>query len=138
MEKIIQKLTIVFSSGCFGGLVNTLAVWFFGASGITAAFNVKIAPSLTVAYLYPRIVWGGIWGILFLLPFFRDSIILRGMVYSLAPTFVQLVIIFPIKANQGIMGLDLGVLTPLFVLFFNAVWGVSAAGWLNLVEKEWI
>ena len=136
MKKIIHKLTGVFSSGCFGGLVNSLAVWFFGAIGITAAFNVKIAPSLTVAYLYPRILWGGIWGILFLLPYFRHSMILRGIVYSLAPTLAQLFIVFPIKLNQGVMGLDLGVLTPLFVLFFNAVWGVTAAGWLNLVEKE--
>jgi len=75
-------------------------------------------------------------GILFLLPYFRHSIILRGIVYSLAPTLAQLFIVFPIKLNQGVMGLDLGVLTPLFVLFFNGVWGVSAAWWLNLVEKE--
>ena len=136
MKKIIHKLTVAFSSGCLGGLVNSFAVWFLGATGITASFNVKIAPSLTVAYLYPRIVWGGIWGILFLLPFFRHSMILRGIVYSLAPTLAQLFIVFPIKLNQGVMGLDLGVLTPLFVLFFNGVWGVSAAWWLNLVEKE--
>jgi hypothetical protein len=136
MKKIIHKLTVAFSSGCFGGLVNSFAVWFLGATGITASFNVKIAPSLTVAYLYPRIVWGGIWGILFLLPFFRHSMILRGIVYSLAPTLAQLFIVFPIKLNQGVMGLDLGVLTPLFVLFFNAVWGISAAWWLKLAEKE--
>jgi len=49
---------------------------------------------------------------------------------------VQLLIIFPIKANQGVMGLGLGVLTPAFVLFFDAVWGISTAVWLNLAEKK--
>ena len=111
-------------------------MWVFGAIGITAAFGVKIAPSLTVTYLYPRVVWGGIWGILFLLPYFQESIILRGMVYSLAPTFVQLFIVFPIKANQGMMGLELGTLTAVFVLFFNAVWGISTALWLAIFQKE--
>jgi hypothetical protein len=35
------------------------------------------------------------------------------------------------KANKGVMGLDLGALTPLAVVVFNAVWGVTAAIWLR-------
>jgi len=34
-------------------------------------------------------------------------------------------------ADKGVGGLALGALTPLFVLFFNAVWGVVAAWWLE-------
>jgi hypothetical protein len=34
------------------------------------------------------------------------------------------------------MGLDLGILTPLFVLFFNAVWGIKAAILLKMAEKN--
>jgi hypothetical protein len=136
MKNIFQKLTLIFSSGCFGGLINTLTVWIFGAIGITAAFDVKIAPNLTAAYLYPRIVWGGIWSILFLLPFLQRSYVLRGLLYSLGPTIVQLFIVFPIQARKGVMGIDLGVMTPVFVLFFNALWGVSAALWLKLAQKE--
>jgi hypothetical protein len=34
-----------------------------------------------------------------------------------------------------LLGLDLGMLTPLFVLFFNAVWGLSAALWLRWVGR---
>lgn len=64
-----RNLSLVFASGCFGGLLNSLTVWIFGFAGITALFNVQIAPTLTASWLYPRIVWGGIWGFLFLLPF---------------------------------------------------------------------
>ena len=42
-------------------------VWLSGSSeemGITAAAGVKIAPGLTPAMLYPRIVWGGDMGCL--------------------------------------------------------------------------
>jgi len=133
MKNLARNLTDVFGAGCLGGLLNSLTVWLFGAIGLTAALGVKIAPGLTVPWLYPRIVWGGIWGILFLLPILRQSIFLRGILYSLGPTIVQLFIIFPIKANKGVMGLDLGFATPVFVIFFNAVWGVIAALWLRFV-----
>jgi len=98
--------------------------------------GVKIAPSLTPQWLYGRIVWGGLWGILFLIPLLQQHHVIRGLVWSLGPTIIQLVIVFPAKANAGLLGLDLGVLTPLFVVFFNAVWGVTAAYWLWLVGRE--
>ena len=125
------KLSMVFAAGCLGGLVNSLAVWLSGFYGITAAIGVKIAPQLTAAWLYPRIVWGGIWGILFLLPLLRRNVLIQGLIVSLGPTLVQLFVVFPMKANKGVMGLDLGNLTPLAVVVFNAVWGVTAAVWLR-------
>ena len=48
---------------------------------------------------------------------------------------VQLFVVFPMKANKGIMGLDLGLLTPLFVIVFNAMWGWTAAIWLKSAGK---
>ena len=135
MKRLLRKSTILFSSGCLGGIVNSLVVWIFGAKGITAALGVKIAPDLTATWLYPRMVWGGIWGFLFLLPLLRKSIYWQGLLYSLGPTLVQLLVVFPGEAGKGMMGLELGSLTPLFVVFFNAVWGVSTAMWLRLVKE---
>ena len=135
MQFNIKLLSAVFAAGCLGGLVNSLAVWLFGSVGITSAFGVKIAPTLSAAWLYPRIVWGGIWGALFLLPLFENRIVLRGLFFSLGPTLVQLLVVFPLKANKGFMGLDLGLLTPAFVIFFNAVWGITAAIWMRWMNK---
>ncbi|MFE1745111.1 hypothetical protein [Coleofasciculus sp. H7-2] len=70
------------------------------------------------------------------MPFRRYPYWLRGIVYSLAPTLAQLLIVFPVKANQGLLGLKLGVLTPVFVLFFNAIWGITAAFWLKFIEEK--
>ena len=126
-----RKISLVFAAGVLGGLLNSLAVWAFGEFGITAAAGVKIAPKLTAAWLYPRLVWGGIWGVLFLLPMMQTSIWYRGFIYSLGPTLVQLFVVFPLKAQKGAMGLDLGMLTPLFVVVFNAIWGWTAAIWLR-------
>lgn len=122
----MKKVLIFFAAGCLGALINSITVWLFGEFGITASFGVSIAPSLTANYLYPRIVWGGIWGVLFILPMLQSKLLLKGTVLSLIPTAVQLIVIFP-QAHKGIAGLDLGLYTPLFVLFFNWVWGIVAA-----------
>jgi len=136
MNPVIIHASIAFTAGCFGGLLNSLAVWLFGATGITSALGVSIVPALTPSWLYPRLVWGGIWGALFLLPLMRYRPVTRGLIFSLGPTAIQLFVIFPIKAHKGIMGLDLGTLTPLLVIFFNAVWGVTAAVWMRWQECQ--
>jgi hypothetical protein len=136
MDKLAKNLSLVFGAGCLGGLINSLAVWLFGEAGITAAFGVKIAPQLSAPWLYPRIVWGGIWGVLFLLPLMKRNYLIRGLIFSLGPTLVQLFVVFPMKANKGVMGLDLGALTPVAVIVFNAIWGITAAIWLRLTNKQ--
>lgn len=124
---MLRRLSLAFSAGCLGGLVNSLAAWAAGAFGITAALGVAIAPALTPAWLYPRIVWGGLWGFLFLIPVPRASWPLRGLVMSLGPSAAMLLVVFPAKTAAGPLGLGLGALTPAFVLAFNAVWGLAAA-----------
>lgn len=130
-----RKLSLVFAAGALGGLVNSLAVWAFGLLGLTTALGVAIAPALTPAWLYPRLVWGGMWGVLFLIPLHQPWW-RRGLLFSLGPTLVQLLVVFPLKAGKGMAGVELGALTPLFVLFFNAVWGLAAAWWLRQCDPE--
>lgn len=123
----MKKLSIYFAAGCLGAFANSIAVWLFGHFGITSSLGVSIAPSISPNWLYPRIVWGGIWGLLFILPVLKSKLLLKGAILSLFPTAVQLFFVFPFKAHKGIAGLDLGLLTPLFVLFYNWVWGFVAA-----------
>lgn len=135
MASFWRRLTLFYAAGAMGGLVNSLALWLFGRAGIPAELGVKLAPSLTPEWLYPRLVWGGIWGFLFILPIFGNRPFAQGLFFSLWPSVVQLFIVFPYQANRGLLGLDLGTLTPLFVLFFNALWGLTAAFWLRMVGK---
>ena len=123
----MKKILICFAAGCLGALANSLTVWFFGDFGITKALKVAIAPALTPVWLYPRIVWGGIWGLVFITPVLNSQPVRKGLLFSLFPTLIQLLVVFPIKAKKGYMGFDLGIFTPLFVVFFNMVWGVVTA-----------
>ena len=136
MNGLAHRASLAFAAGCLGGLANSLAVWLFGLLGITTSLGVKIAPLLTATWLYPRIVWGGLWGFLFLLPYLARSTFWRGVVWSIGPSLGQLLVVFPLKAQKGMLGLEVGALTPVFVLLFNAVWGIAAAYWLRYIERE--
>jgi hypothetical protein len=118
---------LTFAAGVLGGLANSIAVWLFGVLHISPALGVAIAPAISPEWLYPRLVWGGIWGLLFLSPQPAGPWWLRGLVVSLAPTIVQLLIVFPVKTDAGVLGLGLGAMTPLLVIVFNAIWGLVAA-----------
>lgn len=136
MKFSIKSISLTFTAGCVGGLINMLAIWLFGAWGITRALGVQIAPPLSAPWLYNRLVWGGIWGLLFLLPRRNRPLFVRGLLYSLAPSLVQLLVVFPFQAYKGVLGLQLGYLTPAFVLFFNIIWGLAAGLWLRLTGAE--
>ncbi|MFZ7110923.1 MAG: hypothetical protein ACOWYE_04505 [Desulfatiglandales bacterium] len=123
----MKNLLICFSAGCLGALANSAVVWFFGHAGISQELGVAIAPAFSPAWLYPRIVWGGIWGLLFILPVFNARPFSKGAFFSLFPTIVQLFVVFPYQAQKGMAGMELGMLTPALVVFFNLVWGVVTA-----------
>jgi hypothetical protein len=136
MEVFLRRVSIIFSAGVLGGLINSTALWAMGRFGITAMIGVNLAPKLTPMWLYPRMVWGGIWAALFLIPVLKHSPFKRGLLYSLAPTAVQLLVLFPHKAYKGYLGLELGGLTPVLVIVLNAVWGIAAAYWLSMLGEE--
>jgi len=128
--QVATSLSLFFAAGALGALVNSLLVWIVGQSGVPHALGVALAPELTPAWLYPRIVWGGLWGFLVALPLGVRSWLRRGLLLSLAPTLFQLFVVFP-RAGHGALGQGLGALTPVFVLAFNAAWGVAASWWLR-------
>ncbi|MHC1712439.1 MAG: hypothetical protein AB9872_09840 [Solidesulfovibrio sp.] len=125
-----------FAGGLFGGLVNSFFLWIAGVYGWTAALDVMLAPQWTLAWLYPRLVWGGLWGLLFLPRIMSNSFFWRGLLLSFAPTLVQLLIVFPEQLGNGLWGLDLGNLTPVVVVVANAVWGWAAALWVLLADDD--
>lgn len=128
MRSTVIRLSVALAGGAVGALANSLAVWMFGAAGVTAALGASIAPALTPGWLYPRLVWGALWGLLFLLPLWKGSVWKRGFVLSLGPTLAQLLYFFP-RGGHAPFGTDLGATVPLFVLLFNAIWGWVAAAW---------
>ena len=140
MRNVVGRLSVGFAAGCLGALVNSWLVCYLGQRGIPQLFGVTLAPKWSLAFLYPRLVWGGLWGLLFALPVWRGTfwigVFSRGILFSLAPTAFQLLYVFPQLLGKGTMGLALGKLTPLFVFAYNAVWGLVAALWVYWEERS--
>lgn len=133
--KFFKNLSLVFAAGCVGGLVKALAAAAFSHAGINLALGSKMARVLSAQLLYDHVVWGGIWGLLFLIPLRRLSYYWRGVLFSLGQTALQLFFIFP-KMGQDLLGLKLGATTPFLVLFFGVLWGLAAGLWLKLMEGD--
>jgi hypothetical protein len=62
MRQFLDRASMSFAAGAFGALLNSLAVWAAGEYHLTVRLDIAIAPGLTPNWLYPRIVWGGLWG----------------------------------------------------------------------------
>jgi hypothetical protein len=128
-----MKFIKVILAGIIGGLVNSIGIWGFGALGINQALGFNMVPELTAPWLMPRLISSGLWGLLFLLPFWPDALIRKGAVLSIGPLLLMLFMVFP-KMGAGLLGLQLGNTAPLFALFFSLVWGVTAALFLKVVK----
>lgn len=130
----MKNALIVFAAGCLGALIQCVVMWLLARYGITHSLNVSLPGSISPAWLYPRIVWGGLWGFLFLLPILTSSVFVRSFVIALIPTGVQLFIIYPLYEHKGVAGLSLGILTPFVVLFSYWVWSLATTVTLKLAK----
>jgi len=113
---VLGRASIAFTSGVVGAVANVLAATAAGGLGLLPA-----APG-TLPWLYQRLVWGGLFGLLLLAPALRGRPLARGLLVSLVPAAARLTLFAP-------PGSGLDARTLLGVLALNAVWGVAAALW---------
>jgi len=124
---------------CFAaGAAGALATWILGdlAARVGWAHRIRfaLAPAFAGGMLFRRLVFGGVFGQLLLLPFPPAQWVRRGLVIGLVPAGVQLLVVFPYVRGHGFFGLDLGLEMPFVVLFWSAVWGVAASWWHKLTQ----
>ncbi len=123
---LIQRAALYFTAAALGGLAVVITVWGFGQIGVADLFGVAVKTALAKEFIYKQMVWGGIWGLIFLLPIGLKPVWLKGLVLTLAPVIVALVVLFP-QGGAGMLGLNLGTLTPLYIFIVNIPWGLVTA-----------
>jgi uncharacterized membrane protein len=82
-NSMTRRISIVFSAGALGGLLNALLFWLFGMVGITALVGMHAPIKWDPQHIYWGVTWGGIWGAMFLLPWLKGSVLLRGLLFSM-------------------------------------------------------
>jgi len=129
---LLRGASGAFTGGAIGGLVDSINIWVMGKVGISDLLGVGMKPEFTAPWLYQRMIWGGIWMLLLLLPVWQGRTAARGMLFSLLPSAMMLFMVLP-SMGKGLLGLGFGSMTPVVVVGLNLIYGLVAAYWYQSV-----
>lgn len=132
--KTIRSISGAFTGGALGGFIDSVNIWALGKIGILELIGITMQPTFTTPWLYKRMIWGGIWMLLLLIPFMKNRIYLRGILFSLAPSAMMLFMVLP-SMGKGMFGLGFGILMPVVVIGLNFIYGIIASYWFAKTVK---
>lgn len=131
-------VALLFMAGLLGGIANAFAVFYSDDLGLTALLNLDLSPAFNKEQLYSKMVWGGVWGLIFILPIelrrwpFKNLVV-NGVVLSLLPSMLVLLYLFP-EAGKGLWGFDIGALMPAYVIAMNIIWGLVSVAFIRFFK----
>jgi hypothetical protein len=141
MNNIFAKLSLAYAAGAVGGVVQSLIIVVLSELGVFQVLGTEFKVLLNLPYLYQRATWGGMWGLLFVIPIlttWRHG--QRGLIFAAAPAAASLFYFLPFQDNKGWFGMSVGLIWPLVVIVFALFWGYIAGLWLDraygLVKDE--
>ena len=124
---IFRMLTLGFGAGAFGACILALVSALLNALRVQELIGLPPPPT-PESYLplfYRLVVWGGLWGLLLVVPVMNRLWWLKGIIIGVLATLAILFYFNP------------GITTPwmrlVYVLVLNSVWGLAAGGWWALV-----
>lgn len=130
MRQWLRRCGLCYSAGAVGALAKSGFVGLCARFEIVAALVAPLTAALAPMGLYSRLVWGGLYALLFALPLARSSFLLRALTGALVVSVIQ-ILLLPLLQHSA---LHLLSLTTLGVLLLNCVWGLATVGVLRLVE----
>ena len=132
---LLRHVSGAFTGGAIGGFVDSFNIWAMGRAGISDLLGVGMKPDFTAPWLYQRMIWGGIWMLLLLLPVLKERTVARGMLFSLLPSAMMLFMVLP-TMGKGVLGLGFGSMTPVVVVGLNFVYGIVASFWYQFASDR--
>lgn len=126
--RLIRNISGAFTGGALGGLLDSFNIWAMGKTGISDVIGITMKPEFTGPWVYKRMIWGGIWMLLLLIPLMANRVLVRGMLISLLPSAMMLFVVFP-AMGKGVYGLGFGTLMPVVVIVLNGIYGAFASYW---------
>lgn len=130
MSNWLRAVALCFAAGAGGGLARCGAAWLSARYGFSAQIGAQVSGALAPALIYARVVIGGLWGLLFLVPMARGSVWLGGLLFGLLVAAIELVA-FPLLSGRTP---QLFTGTALLLALLWLVWGVVSAALLRMIR----
>lgn len=148
---MLRSLGLVFSAGAFGGLIAAFALLAAAEFGLLQKMGVSMGGgpmaavkndltkalgmkrSFSPAFIYKYVVWGGIWGVVFIIgPVKRLRWWQETLVAAAFPTAAAWFWFYP-QAGLGYFGVRMGDLAPVVILVMCLIWaGIASAALRNM------
>ena len=127
----LKDASIAFAAGALGAFIIMVLFWLETINGITAFFKIDVAVKTwqeLLPDLYRIITWGGLWGLLLLLPIMKNRYLARGVLFGSIATLVEYFYFAP-QAGLGYFAIEQGYMMPVNIFLLNLLWGIIAASW---------
>ena len=124
---IFRLLTLAFGAGAFGACILALAHLLLAALQVPELVGLPPPePQPILPLFYRAVVWGGLWGLLLVVPVMNRWWWLKGALIGVLATLAILLYFNP------------GIFTPpmrfVYALVLNMIWGAAAGFWWALVS----
>ena len=134
MNTVYARMSVAAAAGAVGGVLQTLIIVALSEMSLFQLVGLPFKIPFTLPYLYQRITWGGLWGLLFLIPLLPNTAHWkRGLIFAAGPALASLLFFLPFQDDMGWFGLKMGVVWPVVVVIFALIWGYIAGSWLDRV-----
>ena len=122
---MFRRLAVAYFAGSVAALVASLALSLVARSTTFAEWtgsSPHLVPAFSWEWLAPRLLWGSLFGCGYPLLRRRLSPVRAGLVLSLIPSAIDLLLVQP-QAGRGVLALAVGPAAPALVVTGNALWG---------------
>ena len=137
MPKTSTLFAVCFVSGLLGALFSSLFLWLGGEWGIIQTLGINLSRSIALPALYAPLFAGGLWGLLFFVTVAssrsRRFWIRKSLWVALIPALVDIAYFYPQVQNQGVGGINLGMLMPGLIIVSWLVWGLFTGFFARLL-----
>ena len=130
----MYKAVLFFLAGVFGATATDVFVLIFGTLPVQDVIGVEFAPDLDLISLLMDLAFGGLWGLLFFLPFLNDSPIIKGAIISLFPFAFHMLMKDYLFGNLNIAKSDYYVPVIALIFAFDIFWGLMSGTFLAFID----
>lgn len=127
--------------GVLAGLAHGVLTWMVGSPAFRVLVSGGFETHLGAEGWSMRVVLGALWGLIFGVLYVglpgRDFV-RRGLAFSVLPTLLTLLFVYPVQLGAGLMGFRLGPLVWTLVAAGNAVAGIVAAAVMEWANRTWV